>query len=543
MRAFEFSVPQKEILDEIAMDPTSLSKAVQGISGALAGMEFEMYVPDVTNPDGNSSDEPEMDYSDNPRIYDIDSIEDFFYGDHNSRRMVRDAITTLTDTFNEWKWNQFLDDGREWFDSWLLNNGNYDPDDPTWDSFEEYADVEWKYITRRPAGIAFEEWVDETEPSEMDFLRSEGYVRMSDLVDFRPGLSWPNWTYPESSGGSRSIEYIAYDFSKAIGRKANWSEKYHGCVRTKDAYCVEPDGSLDNKDDDTDMGLEFISPPLPIAEMIKDLELVKQWANSENCYTNSSTGLHMNVSIPGFSLEKVDFVKLTLLLGDNYILDAFDRASSTYCGSTLKKIQSVIDRNPVDARMLFNQMRKGLDSIAANILRPTLNKYMSINPQTGKSGSYIEFRSPGGDWLNATTQTLVNTMLRFVVVLDAAMDSTKYRQEYLKKLYKLLSPVGQPDIVKLFSEFSTGALDKQYLVTTLRRIKTERDIQRGKVDPNQNYWWAVKYGSTTIEVVAKNEVEAKGKAYREIMPAPAAVNPEIIAMMTTTRLSPYQQNT
>lgn len=543
MRAFEFFNPSTR-LDEIAMDPTSLSKLAQGISGALAGMEFEMYVPDTGASTDNSDEEPVEDFGDDPRLYGIDDIEDFFVGDHNSRREVRDAITVLHDTFNEWKWNKFQDEGREWFDSWLEKNGDYDPDDSTWDSFEEYADTEWNYIMRRHGlGTEYEEWVDEVDPSEMEFLRAEGYTRMSDILGFR-GLTWPHWIYPEeSSGASRSIEDVAYEFSEAIGRKANWSDSYHGCKRTPNAYCVEPDGSLDDKDSDTDAGLEFISPPLPINEMIKDLELVKQWAKSEGCYTNSSTGLHMNVSIPGFSIDKVDFVKLTLLLGDNYILDQFGRASNTYAGSTLKKIQSVINMNPDSVPLLLNQMRDGLDSIAANLIRPTLNKYMSINPQQGKASQYVEFRSPGGDWLNEDTSTLINTMLRFVVVLDASMDANKYRQEYLKKLYKLLAPAGDVDVVKLFSEFKAGALDKRLLVMALRQIKANRDAKSGKIDPNQIWWWAVKYGSLTIEVPAKNEAEAKGKAYRSMMPEPETIDPNIIRLMKATRLSPYQETT
>mgnify|MGYP003344215961 CR=1 FL=1 len=41
----------------------------------------------------------------------------------------------------------------------------------------------------------------------------------------------------------------------------------------------------------------------------------------------------MNVSVPGYSLEKLDYVKLALLLGDNHILKTFDRMNYNYCRS------------------------------------------------------------------------------------------------------------------------------------------------------------------------------------------------------------------
>jgi hypothetical protein len=87
------------------------------------------------------------------------------------------------------------------------------------------------------------------------------------------------------------------------------------------------------------------------------------------------------------------------------------------------------------------------------------SKYTSLNLQNNR----VEFRSPGGDWLNEYRKDpgkLINTLLRFVVALDAAMDPTKYRQEYLKKLYKLLNPKGLQDeygeMVEQFAKYVTG---------------------------------------------------------------------------------------
>jgi hypothetical protein len=68
-------------------------------------------------------------------------------------------------------------------------------------------------------------------------------------------------------------------------------------------------------------------------------------------------------------------------------------------------------------------------------------KFTSINVKDG----HIEFRSPGGDWLDENFDKIENTLLRFTVAMSAALNPEMYREEYLKKLYKILNPEGQKD--------------------------------------------------------------------------------------------------
>ena len=141
-------------------------------------------------------------------------------------------------------------------------------------------------------------------------------------------ISWPYWTSNDEMQGKVDIESVADDFGNFVGKRVNWSSSYHRGRREPNAYVVEPDGSLD-PDSSEDMGLEFVSPPMPIDEMIDQLNEVQKWAKGYGCYTNDSTGLHINISVPGFSRDKLDFVKLALLLGDKYVLEQFGRSSNT----------------------------------------------------------------------------------------------------------------------------------------------------------------------------------------------------------------------
>ena len=279
---------------------------------------------------------------------------------------------------------------------------------------------------------------------------------------------------------------------------------------------TEPDGSLEGDDSD-DAGLEFVSPPMPIDELIADLNKVKKWADRENCYTNDSTGLHINISVPNYSLEKLDYIKLALLMGDKYVLDQFGRAGNTYTKSAIDKIRAKIKAQPERAQEFLDKMRSGMGQLASKAIHDgTTDKYTSINTKDG----YIEFRSPGGDWLNENFSKIENTLLRFTVALSAAINPEAYREEYLKKFYKLLDVKGSGDPLTYFAKYAAGEMPKAALKSFIKQSQLERKVAK---DPTggQQYWWRVEKegrgapNGAIIEVVATSKEEALEKAAAE----------------------------
>jgi hypothetical protein len=142
----------------------------------------------------------------------------------------------------------------------------------------------------------------------------------------------------------------------------------------------------------------------------------------------------------------------------------------------------------------------------------TTDKYTSINTKSG----YIEFRSPGGDWLDANFDKIENTLLRFTVALSAAINPEAYREEYLKKLYKLLEPVAveqEKDTIKFFADYVAGKTPKAALRSFVKQAQLERKIKRGDVG-GQEFKWEVGrpgYGASII-VVAKTKEGAIDRA-------------------------------
>ena len=125
---------------------------------------------------------------------------------------------------------------------------------------------------------AYEEWRENQDmPREDDWLADRGLTSMQDIeTNYEQlGIRWPYLTQ-EYYGEKVSINTVAADFKTAIGRPVTASERYHGGHRDAVSYVVEPDASIDA---DEGAGLEFVSPPLPVAEMLDDLKKVQDWAS------------------------------------------------------------------------------------------------------------------------------------------------------------------------------------------------------------------------------------------------------------------------
>ena len=477
MRYKEIKPLQEQSLFEINMSPRSLEQLAAKIS-ARAGLEFEMIVPNAENTDSDDY-ESEPDYDTDESCNDIDDAVRFFHdGDFNSRGDVRRLRDSMIEDYQEWFTDKLSDswyeDGEEYLREWIKHNVDEDewndpdiggPDADADTRLDIFANDAWKNKSSY-YDDAREEFEQERgdDLGQSEWLEDAGLSSMSDIEN-RYQITWPHWTTFDDGGDGRTAAEVADSFDNYLGRGVKVGG-YHGVDRNTSAYIVEPDGSL-APDDSDDTGLEFVSPPLSIPEMISDLKKVASWAEAEGCYTNRSTGLHMNISVSNFNRDNIDYIKLAVLCGDEYILKEFGRMSNTYCTSAISKVRDRIKQDPAQAQALLDQMRSHLqqgadqavESTTRNIHPNYTQKYTSINLKDNR----IEFRSPGGDWLGEYRKDpgkLVNTMLRFVVALDAALDPEKYRKEYLTKLYKLLNPKGQRDeygdMIEQFARYVTG---------------------------------------------------------------------------------------
>jgi hypothetical protein len=472
MRFYEFI--KEQLLSELAMTPKALDMLASKID-AIAGIEFEMYVPDIS--DGDNSD-PEMvkDYDEDERVRSFDRVIHFFDDrDYNTASGIRKLEAAMREDYDNWVSSQVS----EYWDTHKTDViGNYLRDVVHVEDEDEIAQRLDAATTEKNSNSDYIEANNSYNEDPMRYMEDDITIDtwVHDEFDYMSGIEraynieWPHWI-PLEDDSSGSIDSIADEFEKVISRKVNRETTYHAARRDGKSWIVEPDSSLDSPNSTEDMGLEFISPPLPVEEMLEDLETVRIWAKDYGCYTNESTGLHMNISIKNAARTEVDYVKLAILLGDNHIIEEFSREGNRYCAASINTVMSNVTNNPAQATALLDKMRVGLSHIASKAIHSGItDKYTSIHPQEG----YIEFRAPGGDWLNANYDKLKNTMLRMVVALDASMDPVKYRKEYLTKLYKILAPKGEDDPIALFAKHATGQLSGPALKSFVKSYRAKQ---------------------------------------------------------------------
>jgi hypothetical protein len=542
-----------EKLDEVKMSPSSLMQWARSpeAQGIRAGFEAEMIFRDTTN-NGDSDYEMEPDYDADERCRSIQDIIDFFSGgDYGnlSPRQERALQEGLDEQYYEWYDEQMHKDFRaeaeDLIRKVLVDEGDWDLDNeiqkqlalldltddemnaiinageraPKFTSSKEqilYAEANPLYDKYLDAQNEAEGLLDDLVADEVSkqganwdaalddfrdnyqidddsgFFDDVGLRWMSDVAN-NYDLDWPYMTGGGGNDGSRDWESIGDSLQDTIDMPVKVSSGYHNATRKEGLWIVEPDTSL-SPDDREDFGLEIVSPPMPLLTALEKLQEVCDWANDStegNAYTNSSTGLHMGVSVP-FKGGDVDYLKLILFLGDEYVLQQFGREANTYCKSAMSKFKENIKGGRSDPMSVIKLMQHGLLELAHKEIQKGVGdgKYTSAHIQKG----YIEFRSPGGDWLaeeSADPEKLQSTMLRFARAMSLAANPAEERREYAKKLYKLVAPEGDSDLA-LFSQFASGELTAEQLKKRWaeKTIGTEKKMnQRWKLYQKVNDVW------------------------------------------------------
>jgi hypothetical protein len=395
----------------------------------------------------------------------------------------------MYDDFRDWQSEQlgegWYEEGRDYLRDYVVNNREFDGGEAeatareeleqdlfyrelpeaereqmiekrTGEMLEEFVEEQWTSQDGRIYEAAREEYDSDMQDDydEFTWLRDIGIDQMSD-VQREYTISWPYYTENEDPPSPGPGD---------------------------DYYKLITDASLRFPKTPDDGGLEFISPPFSVDQMLSDLNKVVAWAKQTGCYTNNSTGLHINISIPGFG-QQLDFVKLAVLLGDEQVLENFGRAGNRYAESAMKIVKDNIRSRPESAAALLTKMKSNMDSLASKAIHTgKTNKFTSINTKTG----YVEFRSPGGDWLDDNFDQIEPTLLRFVVAMDAAVDPEKYRQEYQKKLYKLLTTKSESadanELSRILSMYLSGQADQKTAARDLAQQATTR--KKIKKDPD-----------------------------------------------------------
>ena len=511
MRYDQFKINLLEaILDEAEMTPKAFQDFLASplVTGMKMGFELESVIHNVRS-ESDGEVEPDMGYDE--RATDIDSIVAFFGegDDPNGERTLNTLRNNLYDDFMQWQDAEFDEyfrtdeaqtDLKEFIREYLEEKDYTDRQQRLeFDNAEEgrvsdiYAEAEMSGIEKLR-----DEFNDSGDGDFETYCDAIDMSYMSDVLSkYEHYLYWPYTSYSDENDSYLNLEYVADELKTETGIDATYEDSYHSASRSraqeKGQWIIEPDSSIET-DDNEDAGLEFISPALEINQALKQMQQVLEFIRDHG-YTNTSTGLHINISVPDYNVDKLDYVKLAIFLGDKYVLEQFDRLSNHYCDGAYKKIGNKVQQMKGDElKAVMNKMKEGLTLAASKIIHTGYtSKYTSINTKEG----YIEFRSPGGNYLDDPVEKLTNTALRMALALRIATDENMYKKEYQKRLYKVLTDTGEKDDLVKFKDYVAKfqTADKEtrgYIIQTIQAEREARKAKKKKPEGESRPYWMVR---------------------------------------------------
>jgi len=439
----------KEFLSELNMAPGTLAKFASTspvIQHMKAGFEAEMIV--LGKYDEGAGGGPDYDQDATlSRNVDTDDVHLFFELGRKDRMFIK-----------------MVGEYEEWVTEWASGEVENNIDDRIPFVQEKNPGLDEESVRNKAWEELFDEFMQDA-PSLYEFFYDQGIKAWSDIAAAY-NFDWPYMKRPdnfvdEAETYSNSLQYT-------IGATVKVLPSYHS--ESKSFYSgdwyIEPDGSIKVTNSDEEMGIEVVSPPMHPIVMLQKLQKTLMWARENNAKTNNSTSLQVGISLPGQS-SNLDYVKLVLFLGDKYILDRFGRAAGGYNASSMDILQRKIayGGKNINASVL-DQMKKGLTLAASrSLLIPGESKSVSVHMRP----SYVEFRSMGSDYLSHF-EAIQATIMRYIRAYAVASDPMAERQEYFKKLSKMLNPSGSDQLVP-FVQYAAGQINKQSLVGELKGRK------------------------------------------------------------------------
>lgn len=360
----------KQFLREKSMNPTSFAAAIKKFGDdALLGFEAEVWV----NEDSDFVDEQEASYIHVDDLKTVDDFDNYFY-------LSRYDKTRIDNEFE------------------------------TWQSEAEDGDKDWAT------------YFDDRFGDSLSFIRA---YRLKPTYGFRPNDS--DYVYTEKPPDDEPDWHTVAE--KVARRLENYLEgdKVYVGNGDIDEWQVVKDSSISG--DGAGVGVEIISPPTKVSKALIDLRAVFKFIDKSNIITNHSTGLHINLSIPGLA-DKLDPLKLVLFMGEKHVLREFDRLGNDFAKTHARDITDSINDQ--------GRPPKGSDivKLARSVLKDT--KYKTVNLSKLSSG-YLEFRVAGNADYHLEYDKVMNTIGRFISALELACDPDAERKLYLKKVAKILN--------------------------------------------------------------------------------------------------------
>lgn len=338
------------------------------------------------------------------------------------------------DAFEEWLIDDIRDNGEAWDDAWNNVLDNYDPGD----------------------------WVN-------DEHRGNWMSALGDLDIY---------LYNDEGGGQEAVaaELTQWADTSSQSKEVEAGEYHSGTSVDNDYWRVEDDSSIEGDG----LGSELISPVYDTPEdMLTEMKSLFTWMQTDQSVeTNSSTGLHITMSMADSGTGETNKLKMALLLGDQYLLKQFNREDNTYSASQQKRIKEYVEGLSKDQKSEKNL--EGLEEILSSGI--SAGKFSSINfkEQSNSEGNkLIEFRVAGGSDYTSDVDLIVKTVIRYAAVMLAGHDKDAYRADYIKALFRMLNSAQQidPDTEKNATSYIDPSVSDVKVIDAFKDISSKKSYK------------------------------------------------------------------
>ncbi len=232
-------------------------------------------------------------------------------------------------------------------------------------------------------------------------------------------------------------------------------ESYRNWQLTIDDSLSKPGGA---KNEDDDLGGELISPVMVLREGLawvsKIFEMIETFRYEDiELYTSDLCGFHINLSHIRMGLD-FDFAKLAILSGDEHYLQDFSRIKNEYAAPLMKTVHDELVKAvspgavapPTEALRLLNLRGWNPQRVMSDMTQMIpMDHHMSVDlTRLASNNPYIEVRIAGNAGYERRYDEIVKLAIRFAALIKIACDPNNHREEYLRKIYQLVSTVVAP---------------------------------------------------------------------------------------------------
>ena len=396
---------------------------------ALVGFEVEVFIPRDHEIAQDNGSEHALESVSIRNFDTYTEFEDYF-------TISRDQQRYIDADYEEW-----LDRQREQYIQDHLDDG------------VSKADLEAEFESKQDEEYSWVNWFNDEHSSAFDFVNN---------YDLEPRYGWAVKNGRDSKVFSEPEEDLKSNWKDDIGSliadrlqrdylKSKTVERGEPGIGNG-SFMVVPDTSIEaDEGEAAGYGAEIVTPPLPYEDAINCLSKIFDFISDENLQTNSSTGLHINISVP--NIERLDPVKLVLFMGDEYVLKQFKREGNSMTRPQIETLRGAV----ANYTLLSSSSEVG--QLLANIAKHLLmtGKYKSVNLNKLKDG-YLEFRSAGNRNYHHDITAVEQLVGRWMSAMTVACDPKKDKDLYLKKL------------AKIFDQVNPSSKQDEDLIATLMKI-------------------------------------------------------------------------